>query len=95
MIKFISLLPLVILAKKKKIDYPNVSSHKRPSEIKEELYCEACNGMVNVTLTKLYGSTKESDIFPVLENVCHYENYPLLEWRFRPPWMSDTCDAIM
>ena len=88
-------MPLIVLAKKKKIDYPAVSSHKRPSEIKEELYCEACNGMVNVTLSKLYNSTLESDIFPVLEDVCNYKNYPLLEWRFRPPWMSDTCDAIL
>ena len=32
--------------KKKTIEYPEISSHKRPTDIKPELYCEACNALI-------------------------------------------------
>ena len=33
--------------KKKPIEYPDISSHKRPSDITPSLYCEACNAILD------------------------------------------------
>ena len=84
---------LVVEAKKKKIEYPAISSHKRPNDIKEELYCEGCLGVVDQSLKALYGSTRESDIFNMLETICNVDNYS--GYRFPPPYMSDTCDQLI
>ena len=33
--------------KKKPINYPEVSSHKRPDDITPALYCESCNAILD------------------------------------------------
>ena len=89
----LTFLTILIEGAKKKIDYPAISSHKRPTDIKEELYCEGCHGVLSQSLKSLRGSAKESDIFLMLESICQVDLYK--DYRFPPPFMSDTCDQLI
>ena len=56
--------------KKKLIQYPEVSSHKRPDFISEGLYCEACQMVVEGAVKKLYGKRREHEVVDVLDGFC-------------------------
>jgi hypothetical protein len=48
---------------------------KRPSNIKPELYCDACIAMVKESVKELRGKKKESDVLDVVGEVCNPEKY--------------------
>ena len=56
------------------------------------MYCATCLAVVELTITKLGKSVRESDIFEVLEGICAPGNF--YGWKFLPPYLSDTCDEI-
>ena len=48
---------------------------KRPSNIKPELYCDACIAMIKESVKELRGKKKESDVLDVVAEVCNPEKY--------------------
>jgi hypothetical protein len=64
--------------KKKKPKAPKQPSNpldRRPSNVKPELYCDACQAMVIETIKELRGKKKESDVINVIDSVCDQEKY--------------------
>ena len=56
----------------KKVENP---LDRRPSNVKPELYCDACIAMVKESVKELRGKKKESDVLEVVESVCNPEKY--------------------
>ena len=58
------------------IEWPDVSSYKRPDGMPAGLYCEACTEVVKLAVTNLYGKRTETEVFDVLaDNLCNPFNY--------------------
>ncbi len=64
--------------KKKKPKEPKKPENpldRRPSNVKPELYCDACIAMVKESVKELRGKKKESDVTEVVDDVCNPEKY--------------------
>ena len=62
--------------KKRKVDKkPEDPKQRRPSSVKPELYCDACQAIIKELTKSLYGKKKESDVYHAMSTVCDPEKF--------------------
>ena len=78
---FLIIIAITLVSTRKKKKKPKADKKpqdpldKRPSNIKPELYCDACIAMVTESVKELRGKKKQSDVVEVVEEVCNPEKY--------------------
>lgn len=78
-IVLIFLLFSLILSRKPK-KKKKTTDKKNPKEVKPEgtspeLYCDACEAIVDEMIKKLMGKNKEYDVIFELDNICNQDNF--------------------
>ena len=74
----ISLISITISKKKKKQKKekkPENPLDRRPQSTSPELFCDACQAIIQEATKQLYNKKKESDVVDVLEYICNPEYY--------------------
>ena len=85
-----SVFPYIFSKKKKKKEKnPN---DLRPTSISKELFCDACQAIIQEAIKRLRGLKKESDVLNYLTKVCDPERYNI--YHFPPPQMREGCEAF-
>ncbi len=65
---------------------------KRPTDVKPELYCDACQAMVKESVKLLRGKKKYSDVLNVVDEICAQDNFYV--YSHPPPEMMSGCFAF-
>mmetsp|Transcript_13627 Transcript_13627/g.19907 ORF Transcript_13627/g.19907 Transcript_13627/m.19907 type:complete len:173 (-) Transcript_13627:88-606(-) len=89
--KFLVLFLGLCLAKKSV--FPDTKAPLKPRYVSGELYCNACQGIVQEALKRLRHRNSEADVIESLEDICNQWNFVVYDYP--PPEMHKGCSALM
>jgi hypothetical protein len=73
------------------IDNPH--AFKKPTYTSNELYCNACQGMVREVMIKLRHRSSEADVVEAMTDICDMWQYA--KYEFPPPEFKKGCESLI